>query len=137
MKKINISILLLIIAVTILVNLITFYESRKIYQTEDLDMFISVSNYTGFNADTGAIFFGTVPPAGKATRMIRIATGEKPSKVVIQTEGDMARWVTLANTTMLLAPNETIEIPVSAIIPENVSYGFYTGRLRIWFFNPT
>lgn len=132
--------LILLILLTIIIaaalNAITLLENRKVYQTEELGIFVKVSNYTGFNVDTDAIYFGTLPNSGKATRIVQIANSDRESKVTLSATGKAAEWITLPNQTLLLQPGETANIPVSIAIPPNAPEGNFGGRLLIRFLKP-
>jgi len=134
-RKLIILIIGLIIIAAVILNIIMFYESSKVYQTEELGIFVKVDNYTGFNVDTGALYFGTVPASGKATRLVRISNLDKASRVIL-TAGGLAEWIILPNGTLSLNPGESIELPVTLAVPANTPIGEYSGKLTIRFVKP-
>ncbi len=133
-KLIWLMLLTLIIAAAL--NAITILESRKVYQTEELDVFVKVSNYTGFNVDTDAIYFGTLPNSGKSTRIVQIANSDRESKVMLDATGMASEWIIITNKTFIMRPGETANIPISIIIPSDAPEGSFDGRLRIRFIKP-
>jgi hypothetical protein len=45
----------------------------------------------------------------------------------------MAQWVAIINSSVVLRPNESRKVTFAAKIPNNVSFGNYTGYAKIIF----
>ena len=103
--------------------------------TQQFDMYLTVGNYTGFNVDTSAIFFGTVSPGGRGTRNVIITNNANATtRIELQTNGELARLVSFSNNSFSLAPGENSSVAVTATVPVDMPYGNYTGKLVIQYF---
>lgn len=125
--------LTIVIIIVFILNAIMLYESRKVYQTKELNMFVKVSNYTGFKVDSDALYFGTLPNSGKSTRLLRITNGDVDSRVMLIPKGDVVNWIVLPDNPIFLERGETVEINISLIVPEGVLEGDYSGKLKLNF----
>ncbi|MEM7814713.1 MAG: hypothetical protein QXF55_00010 [Candidatus Aenigmatarchaeota archaeon] len=104
-------------------------------RTEEFGMYLTVENVTGFNVDTTAIFFGTVPPGGVGMRTITIAhNGSAPIRVGFRLEGELASLVTVSPESFALSPGESRNVTVSVAVPAGMPYGNYTGKLTVMYF---
>ena len=103
--------------------------------TQEFDMYLTVGNYTGFNVDTSAIFFGTVSPGGRGTRTVIITNyANATTRIELQTNGELARLVSFSNNSFSLAPGENSSVAVTATVPVDMPYGNHTGKLVIQYF---
>ena len=101
---------------------------------KELDIYLKVSNYTGFNVDTSAVFFGAVARDGKASRDIIVANEDaKSHSVNIKIEGILKDWIIVSDNKFNLNPlqNKTVKLIVN--VPSDAGYGNYTGKVRIIF----
>jgi len=123
----------------ILIFFILFYSinkyivSNEVLQTKELDMFLTVSNYTGFNVDTDAIYFGTIPPGGSGKRIIVLHNLDMNSEVLIKKEGNFVDWVVLDEDDFFMEANESKNVSIGVEVPANAEYRNYTGKLNIIF----
>jgi len=100
-----------------------------------LDMYLTVANYTGFNVNTSALFFGTIPPGSQSTRELSITnSGNTTTRVELQPSSELAAIVSIAETGFSLAPGENRSVAVTATVPIDMPYGNYTGKLLIQYF---
>ncbi len=126
-------------ATIILVILITFANilylenQNSVVETWEYDMFLTVSNYTGFNVDNNAIFFGTVKPGGTSSRKIQLNNNDLTLKVSIYTDGDLAKWVYTEQSSFILYPKKEKVVNVKAFVPKDAKYGDYEGRVIVKF----
>jgi len=95
------------------------------------DMYLTVGNQVGLNADNDSINFGIIPPSGIGTRPINIAAGES-GKFIIKLEGELASWVYVSDNNFKLARGENNTITVQATVPKDAEYRDYTGRLDVF-----
>lgn len=126
----NIIILVLLI---ILLNLVYANNQNTILETWQYDMFLNVDNYTGFNVETSAIFFGTVKPGAMSMRNIQFENNNVTLKVVIFTEGDLAKWVYTDKNSFILNPSEKKTVTIKALVPKNAEFGNYNGKIIVQF----
>lgn len=133
MKK-NIFILSLIFALLAGTFIAILYYSSLIYDVAYISMDIKISDHPGINVDSDALHFGKATSPGGADRYILVSNDYAlPLKVMITSRGELSSWINLNESSFILEPAETRSIKVSAEIPSGVSYGNYTGTLKILF----
>ncbi|MBU0929731.1 MAG: hypothetical protein KJ623_01525 [Nanoarchaeota archaeon] len=128
-KKIFLIIILLIL---IFSSFFIIYNSVS-YDTKKLDIYLTVGNYTGFNVDTDAIYFGTIMPSGIGTKIINIANLNQTSIINIKVYGGLKGWIYVSENNFILKPNEDRTLEIIVRIPENAKYKDYKGTLKIRF----
>ncbi|MDD5416594.1 MAG: hypothetical protein PHU12_01310 [Candidatus Aenigmarchaeota archaeon] len=110
----------------------SIFDNTNYLEDINLNMHIQVNNYTGFNVDTDAIYFGTMPPGGSGQRDITIKNIENHSiKVTILTGGNISEWVSTIDNRFILEPNEERNTTLTVKIPKDAEYGNYTGIAKI------
>ncbi|MFH1456050.1 MAG: hypothetical protein ABIF40_03815 [archaeon] len=101
----------------------------------EIGMYLTVANYTGFNVDNDALYFGAITPAGIGTRMVNITNSNQISYVNLKAKGKLKHWVVLPENNFVMMPNENKIVEVSISVPESAAYGEYEGKLQINFKN--
>ncbi len=130
---------LLVIAVVCLILFLTVFgfsllKSFQVKQAQEIDMQLTVGNYTGFNVNTSALFFGTVVPGGTSKRSINIHNPlETPLKVMLSIEGELSQWALVSNNSFELKPNESREILIEINVPSSAEFGEYNSTFIITF----
>ena len=110
------------------------YASWTAPETKTFDMYLNVSTYTGFNIDTSAIWFGTVPRSGTSSRTITLKNADDwPRRVDIRATGQLFGWVGVDSNGFVLGPGQEKNLTVYVVVPDDASYGNYTGKLEIAF----
>ena len=105
------------------------------HETEELEMRLQVSDYVGFDVETSAIVFGTVPPGGMGQRDIIINNlADEPRNILIRAEGGLSEWVSVSENMFLVLANEEKPVSVHVQVPEDAEFGNYTGTMKIHFF---
>ena len=101
---------------------------------KEIDIYLKVSNYTGFNVNTSAVFFGTIIPSGMASRDI-IVTNEdaEAHKVNIKIQGELNNWITISENGFSLESEQNRTIKLTLSVPYNAEYGNYTSKVKIIF----
>ncbi len=117
--------ILSIIIVTLLLVLFSFLFSSK-----EMDMFVKVDDYVGFNADTSALYFGTVAPGNSAFRFLELNSVDKV-RVIIVPFGKIKKLVSFSENNFVLEGNKSVKINVN--IPKNAEFGEYSGKLKLYF----
>jgi len=95
------------------------------------DMYLTVDDNVGVNADADAIWFGTVPPAGKGTRQLSFGEGNA-GLVVIKTSGELAKWVSVSDNNFIIEANATKTVKVIVSVPADAERRDYVGKLNVY-----
>ncbi len=123
----------IIIAVALVLSLATafFYEKTVIIKVQAIDTDIKVADHGGFNLDRDAMHFGLSTPGGSVERSIVFSNEFPfPVRVVIQTEGNISKWLYVSNPDFKIMPNSTETVKFSVYVPSDAAYGIYTGKIR-------
>ncbi|MFO7872220.1 MAG: hypothetical protein R6U26_01095 [Candidatus Undinarchaeales archaeon] len=138
-KELDFTQLLLGVAMLALLSLsITVGYSWLTYsppeQEQRIDMQINVGNYTGFNVNTSALFFGTVVPGGTAERQVELTNpGKKPLTAILRVSGILDSWTTISDNNFEIEPEETRNVTVKLVIPPDAEMESYRSTLIITF----
>jgi len=120
------------IAVSVLVTFFAFF-SINLPEVMDVPIHFNVSDVMGFNVNTSALYFGTIPPSGTGTRHISIENMDGYAKMVgIRFFGQAAPWTYTENPSFTIGPHEKIKVPVNVHVPEDAPFGEYSGIARIY-----
>ncbi len=125
-----------IIGVAIVLSLVTayLYEKAVIIKVQTINTDIKVSDHSGFNLDRDAMHFGLSVPGGSVDREIVFSNKFSfPVRVVIQTEGNMSKWLYVSQPDFKIMPNSTKTVKFSVYVPSDAAYGLYTGKIRAIF----
>ncbi len=134
MKSLNFMLLLICTAFLGSLLAISFYSFYLVYDVKYLPMDVKVSNHYGLNLDTDAVHFGRVTTPGGAGRSVIIAnTYDKPVEVLVSSSGKIASWLTINESRFIMGPGANREVMLTLDLPSNISYGNYTGTLKILF----
>jgi len=125
--------LIMIILLIIIISSFLIVYNPTLYETKQIDMYLTVGNYTGFNVDTDAIYFGTIMPSGRGTRIINITNSNQISIVNIKSYGELKEWIYISENNFILNPNEDKTVNVMVYVPKNIEYKDYKGVLKIRF----
>ncbi len=115
-----------------------FYVSYRVVDVKNLKMYLTVGNNLGFNTDTNAIYFGTVPTGGSSSRTISIKN-ERCSKclVKINSEGKISNFINVSNNNFFMNKGESKDVKIEVFVPDSLNEGNYTGTLKIYFLKKT
>lgn len=124
--------LLLIFAVVLLVSLLCMLmSSQEQPGIASYEIYLTVGNYTGFNVNTSALYFGTLMPGTSATRFVLIKNdASNPLEAFFSLNGDAASFISV-NESVVLGAYQNTTVEIRAFIPTTAAYGNYTGTLRI------
>ena len=137
MKKLTVILLILafasLIALIASVTSVVYFKSM-ILKTDVIPMDIAIGDHIGLNVNNSMLHFGMATPGGSSKRFMKLENKYSfKIKVAFQTYGDMAQWVQIINSSVVLRPNESRKVTFAAKIPNNVSFGNYTGYAKIIF----
>jgi hypothetical protein len=131
-KKTIATLIFVVVASVVLTNVI--YDYLTVVDSKELKMYLTVSDYVGFNVDPSALFFGTTLKGGKASRDVIVTNDFNLAlKVDIHAFGELTKWVYVSDNGFLLQPDENKTVKVSVAVPKDVNFGNYTGILKISF----
>ncbi|MFH1445376.1 MAG: hypothetical protein ABIF08_02760 [Nanoarchaeota archaeon] len=103
-------------------------------ETQAIKMYVTVSNYTGFNVDTDAIYFGTLPGVGTASRKFNLTNNIKEDLFVhISSDGNISEFLSISKNNFLMERSSVEEIVVAVTIPNGNEIGEYSGTLYVKF----
>ena len=117
---------ILSIIATVLLSVLVF---GFLFSYKEVDMFVKVDNYAGFNVDTSALYFGTIAPGNSAFRFLDFGSVNKV-RVIIIPFGKIKKWVSFSNN-FILEGNKSVKVTVD--IPKNAEFGEYKGKLKLYF----
>lgn len=101
-------------------------------QTIKMEMRLSVGKEVGFDINTTAVTFGSVPPSGTSTRDVVISNTDGYDKAVsFGVEGAISGFVKPPKETAIRA-NSNATVSVRAEVPPGAESGNYTGTLKIF-----
>lgn len=140
-KKVLIILLSLAIITIILTSVVyKIHSNEGVVKYKEIPMHIKVTNSStiGFNTQTDALYFGTVPAGyGSSVRKFYL-TNDLDYEVVVKimAQGDeLAQWVRLnSNNTFNLKPHEVKNIEITADVPNNTIVKEYNASLIIKMF---
>src|SRR3989344_8431577 len=83
----------IVLIISLLIFLFYIYGIPK----DTVDAYLTVGDHLGFNVDTSAIYFATVPSEGVGERMIHIKNERCNLCVVdIKVKGSLADWISIS-----------------------------------------
>ncbi|UZE93954.1 MAG: hypothetical protein IB618_00030 [Candidatus Pacearchaeota archaeon] len=129
--------MLIIIAmvVTAITQFLYYYLNYQygVRQRQVYEMKLKVADYVGFSVDPDILNFGVVMPSGGSKRSVELSADE-PTKVKVILKGDLAPWVMVSENNFVFEGDKSIEF--TAVVPEDVEEGEYTGTAIILFKKP-
>ena len=133
MEKKKKIILFLVIIASVVISILVYPYFSPLH-IEEIYMYITVGNYTGFNVNTSALFFGTVAKSGSSERYV-VVTNEysEELKVKINIKGELEDWTSLSEKKFMLEKNANKTVNVKVNIPPDAESGGYTGTMEIRF----
>lgn len=134
MKKINATLIILILAFTTIGIVSIIYSTIMTIGVKDINMEIKVSDKIGIAVESEKLMFGGVFPGGNAAKKVVLGNEHKfPITVSFIPLGEIKEYITVSENPVLLAIGETKEISVVASVPSGTPYGNYTGIMRVVF----
>ena len=127
----NKTILLILAALIAAVALTALSCAFFAFQTNELYMSLSVGEHVGFDVNTTAVTFGTVLPGGVVQRDLTITNTDGYDKVAsFSVEGNISRFVRPPADALAKAAANT-SVGIKAEVPQDTTFGEYTGKLRV------
>jgi hypothetical protein len=134
MKLKELFLIMLCVVVITAVSFILFYSYYMVLQVREIKMQLTIGDHIGFNVDTDALYFGTIPPGGIGNREIHIKNENYTQvKVNIKIFGPARKWIQVTNNNFILKKGESKDITFYSYVPKNIAYGIYNGEIKIIF----
>lgn len=126
-------IILYICIIGIIAIALSFALTKIIFlEAHDIPMDVNVGSGIGFNTDTDAIHFGTIPRGNMGSRNITIENSEHASaRILIKTYGEISGWVDVSENNFVLKKGEKRDVKFTIILPEGIEKKKYSGTARI------
>lgn len=122
-----------VVAIFVLGTILAFSMLHPV-ETVTVNMHLKVSNYTGFNLDTDALYFGTISPGGSGTRDLVIQNDAASARTVsVVMSGPLAEWVYTNEINFLLSGYENRSLGFQVNVPEDAEPEEYTGKISLIF----
>lgn len=95
---------------------------------------VTVGDYVGFDTNTSALIFGTVPPGGQSMRFINV-THDEPydMHVTMAVEGNISGLIRVSEQEFIVGKGESRRLKVYADPDKDIGYGDYSGTLYLYF----
>ena len=98
------------------------------------DSTVIVGDHIGFDLNTTALTFGMVTSGGTSSnREIIITNADLLQKVEIYGQGEIFDWIIIPESSFIIEPNTNKNISFSISVPDNVSFGEHTGKIKFKF----
>lgn len=94
---------------------------------------VTVSEISGFNLDKDMLHIGSLQPAGAGFRIVTITNHDTTRRFRTEVKGEIAPWITIGPSSGIIQEHESLNLTVSALIPEHAPYGSVKGELIIFF----
>ena len=132
MKKVNLFLLIIIVALISSFIAFFFIEKNRIVQVDRFVMDVNVtdSNVIGMNVDKDGFHFGSLGRGQGSIREMTIKDTERDVMVSVIKEGEMADWVNHPND-FIVREGEVKNITVSVSVPSTAPLGDYSGEI-VW-----
>ncbi|MBR9703816.1 hypothetical protein GOV12_00255 [Candidatus Pacearchaeota archaeon] len=130
-RKMIVIISLIVIIVILSVFLYSnWIDSMSLFETQEFEAHVEVSNIHGFEVNGTALKFGTLPLGGLAKKSLVIKNDhEGYSRIKIFAKGKIRNFLNVSENGFVLAPNQSKEIVFRVRIPKNAEFGNYTGKV--------
>ena len=134
MKLNRLIIILLLIIFAAVISSRFLLSSFFLKDYEELNVYVTVENIVGFNADTDALYFGTMPPGGIGNRDIFLFNDDcDKCRVSLKGDGEIANWLSISDNNFVMFKGDNKTINVKVYIPSDAEYDNYTAKLKIYF----
>lgn len=138
-RKIKNIFLILLIAFVFLLSIIlysNFIDYISILEKKEVYASVNVNNYIGFDINSTALKFGTIPPGNSAFRKIYLENSYNDTvRVKIYVEGKIKDFVEVSDNDFILLKNEKKEVNFVVKIPSETEFGFYEGKIIVFIKN--
>ncbi len=127
-------ILFAVCAVLIILSVVLIFSSRKPFEIKELNVFFSVSSKAavGVDLNNSALFFGRTSPGGSGITRFAVVDNQHPFPIEVKVSMSKNLIPVLyVNSSFFVEPKTNISIPIRLAVPDDFSFGNYTGKIRI------
>jgi hypothetical protein len=119
----------------IVIYIIVFGASYLYYlhRTEVViyDTTFIVGDHVGFDLNSSVITFGMVTPGGSSSRGINILESDVARHAKLYARGDVSKFISTSQYSVYVAPESVQEIMLDVNIPVDLSFGNYSGKVKV------
>jgi len=132
--KIKFFLVLVMVLAFLVASPFFLYEKIMLCDYLELDSYLTIGTNLGFNVDTDALYFGTVPPGLSASRSVYINESNCGKvKVIIKVEGEFKDWVTISDNGFILLREEGKSVDFQVNVPNDAVFGDYNSKVKFYF----
>jgi len=125
--------LIAILLIGIGLALFAYYDFYLVeYRTVHIDFKVA-TGIGGMNGDTDALHFGTITPGGWSRRFMSV-TSSRDARLVISFGGNASPFLEVVPKEMLVQKGVPVSLNFTAVVPENTTEGFYSGKAKFYFY---
>lgn len=133
-KILNIVLMLIFIFIIGMLATVLFYTNFHILYAKQIDISVYVRNgSSAFNTSTDALNFAKISPGGVSTKKIDI-NSYRDSIVRLETVGNISDFISYSDNNFVMKKNEYKQVEITLALPENVSEGEYSGKLKVYLY---
>lgn len=122
--------IILLIGISFLFVILSFYLINfNLVEEKSVPVDLEVGSTAGFNLDSDALHFGRILPGDASQRFLLLRNDFSfPIRAKLESEGEIKDFLFFEEE-FFLKPEEEVQIGVSVNIPDDQSYGNYSGEL--------
>jgi len=123
----------LVVIITIAGTLL-FYNFFIVLDVEEIGIDLTIGDHIGFNIDTDAIHFGTLPKGAEGKRKITIENKfDRTVRTNIKIGKDISKFISVSENNFKLKANEEKNVTFIAKAPLDEEFRMYNSTVRIFF----
>jgi len=138
-KLIYIIILLFILSVVssiITGTLLLNKEKIDVVAVTEIDAFFMVGNRSGFAIEDEYLNFGMITPGGASNKEITLHSfGDEPVLVYVEFGDNLINYTWVSDNNFILEPHNNVTLSFSAGNVDELEFGNYTGKVKIYYLN--
>lgn len=137
MKLIQLVLLMVVVLLLSVTATLYFYSNYIIVDEWAIPAEAIVDGRTGFQHDKGKLLFGNVMGGNTGRKFVNVSNRKDETlQVKVGMDGDLGVWTEIEPREFTLDPGEHQKVALRLSIPEDPTYGNYSGTVRIVFKRP-
>lgn len=135
-NKLKLKIILVVLIVFIFILSVFLYSNLidylSVLEKKEIYASVTVSDSYGFEINGSALMFGMTTPGSSASKSIDLTNDyDSEVRVEIYSKGEIGRFLEISENNFLLGVGESKEVNFAVVIPENIDYRVYDGRVFV------
>jgi len=123
---------LLVISGILIIFTISLWMNKPL-KVETMDLKFMVGDTVGIDLNPSGLIFGRVIQGGEATRSVIVDNDyDFDVRLKILVSKDLADYV-YTESQLIIPAKESIQIPISLKVPQDIMYGNYSGKIKFEF----